>query len=134
MGYPTHNPEPHTPPLRVVTKPHTERSNNTYLEGGQLRHIPACVLWLAVLTLSVSRWLSGLRDCFRPAIPCTHTGYVPASTHRRQSPIVLIVWPCVLVVVVWVQQTARRLGRAVLAGVPALGFGWLVGAGFAGHR
>ena len=125
---------PPKPPPRVVTKPHTERSDNTYLEGGQLRHIPVCVLWPAVLTLSVCCWLSGLRDCFRPAIPYTHTGYVPASTHRRQSPIVLVVWLVVLLVVVWVQQTARRLGRAVLAGVPALGFGWLVGAGFARHR
>ena len=131
----THPPKP---PPRVVTKPHTERSDNTYLEGGLLRHIPVCVLWPAVLTLSVCCRMSGLRDCFRPAIPCTHTEYVPASTVLRLSPIVLVVWPVVVLVVrlvvVWVQQRPRHVGRGLLAGVPALGFGWLVGAGFAGHR
>ncbi len=33
----------------------------------------------------------------------------------------------------WVQQRPRHFGRGLLAGVPALGFGWLA-AWFAGHR
>ena len=36
------NPQPHRPPLRVVTKPHIESNPNTYIAGGWARHIPPC--------------------------------------------------------------------------------------------
>ena len=55
------------------------------------------------------------------------------------SPIVLVgvlalcVFGCVLVVV-GIRQTARRLGRAVLADLVGWGLVGLVGAWFAGHR
>jgi hypothetical protein len=111
---------PHKPPLRVVTKPHTERNDNTYLEGGLARHTTGAWFWPAMLTLSVFRRLSGLRDCFQPCIPHTHAGYVPASMVLRLSPIVrvgvlalLVGVRLLLLVVVGVRQTARRLGRAV---------------------
>jgi hypothetical protein len=45
----------------------------------------------------------------------------------------LVCWLVGVLVVVWVQQRPRHFGRGLLAGVPALGFGWLA-AWFAGHR
>ena len=37
--------QPHTPPPRVVTKPHIERSDNTYIGAGSPRHTPRTYVW-----------------------------------------------------------------------------------------
>ena len=37
-----HHQKPHSPPLRVVTKPHTESNDNTYIEGGTSKAYPPC--------------------------------------------------------------------------------------------
>jgi hypothetical protein len=83
---------PPKPPLKVVTKPHTERSDNTYLEGWALRHTTGQRSRRLGRHAERFPLVSGLRDCFQPAKPHTHAGYVPASIVLRLSPTV---WPCV---------------------------------------